>query len=67
MSFAGESEFGVGLMLGLGWDIRVGRNVSLTPFWNGFAMSKFQRGRQRRSDRPGLHGPLRLAAGNDQA
>ncbi|HVH55840.1 MAG TPA: hypothetical protein VM791_06280 [Vicinamibacterales bacterium] len=39
MSFAGESEFGVGLMLGLGWDIRVGRNVSLTPFWNGFAMS----------------------------
>jgi hypothetical protein len=26
-------------MLGVGWDIRVGRNVSLTPFWNGFAMS----------------------------
>lgn len=39
MSYAGESEFGVGVMLGLGWDIRVGRNVSLTPFWNGFAMS----------------------------
>ena len=39
VSYAGESEFGLGLMLGLGWDIRVGRNVSLTPFWNGFAMS----------------------------
>jgi hypothetical protein len=39
MSYAGESEIGVGVMLGVGWDIRVGRNVSLTPFWNGFAMS----------------------------
>jgi hypothetical protein len=39
LSYAGDSEFGVGMMLGLGWDIRVGKNVSLTPFWNGFAMS----------------------------
>ena len=39
VSYAGDAEFGVGVMLGLGWDIRVGRNVSLTPFWNGFAMS----------------------------
>ena len=39
MTFAGESEIGVGVMLGVGWDIRLGRNVSLTPFWNGFAMS----------------------------
>ncbi len=39
VSYGSESEFGVGAMLGLGWDIRVGRNVSLTPFWNGFAMS----------------------------
>ena len=39
LSFAGESEYGVGVMLGLGWDIRLGKNVSLTPFWNGFAMS----------------------------
>lgn len=39
MSYAGESEFGLGIMLGAGWDIRVGKNVSLTPFWNGFAMS----------------------------
>jgi len=26
-------------MVGLGWDLRVGRNVSLTPFYNGFAMN----------------------------
>jgi hypothetical protein len=39
VSYGSESEFGLGAMLGLGWDIRVGRNVSLTPFWNGFAMS----------------------------
>ena len=37
--YAGDSEFGVGVVLGIGWDIRVGRNVSLTPFYNGFAMS----------------------------
>jgi Outer membrane protein beta-barrel domain len=34
-----ESENGVGLTLGLGWDIRVGRNVSITPFWHGTAVS----------------------------
>lgn len=39
ISFAGESEFGAGAVVGLGWDILVSRNVSLTPFWNGFAMS----------------------------
>jgi len=38
LSFLDESEFGVGVILGLGWDIRVGRKVSLTPFYNGFAM-----------------------------
>ncbi len=38
-TFLGDSEFGLGVMLGVGWDIRVGRNVSLTPFWNGSAMS----------------------------
>lgn len=26
------------MLLGLGFDVRVGRNVSLTPFWNGFAV-----------------------------
>ncbi len=33
------SETGLGLMLGLGWDIRVAPNVSLAPFYNGFAVS----------------------------
>lgn len=28
-------ETGTGILLGLGYDIRIGRNVSLTPFWNG--------------------------------
>lgn len=32
------SETGVGLVLGLGYDFRVGNNLSLTPFWNGFAV-----------------------------
>lgn len=33
-----ETETGLGVMLGLGWDIRVSPNVSLTPFWNGSAV-----------------------------
>jgi hypothetical protein len=33
------SESGTGAVLGLGWDIRVAKNVSMTPFWNGFAAS----------------------------
>jgi len=37
--FGSESETGVGLVLGLGMDIRVGSNISLTPFWNGFAIN----------------------------
>jgi len=32
-----DSETGTGVLIGLGYDIRVGKNVSLTPFWNGFA------------------------------
>jgi hypothetical protein len=32
-----DSETGTGVLIGLGYDIRVGRNLSLTPFWNGFA------------------------------
>jgi len=35
--FGSDSETGGGALVGLGWDIRVGDNVSLTPFWNGFA------------------------------
>jgi hypothetical protein len=36
--YRGESENGVGVVLGLGWDIDVAKHASLTPFWNGFAM-----------------------------
>jgi hypothetical protein len=35
--FGSDTETGGGALLGLGYDIRVGENVSLTPFWNGFA------------------------------
>lgn len=37
-AFDSASETGAGVLLGLGWDIRVGRNVSVTPFYNGFAV-----------------------------
>jgi hypothetical protein len=33
------SETGVGALLGLGYDIRLGPKVNLTPYWNGFAMN----------------------------
>lgn len=36
--YGSDAETGLGLMLGLGYDLRVGRNVSVTPFWNGFAI-----------------------------
>jgi hypothetical protein len=36
--FGSASETGVGLVLGLGMDFRVGDNLSLTPFWNGFTI-----------------------------
>jgi hypothetical protein len=34
------SEYGVGVVMGLGWDIRMNRNLSLTPFWNGTAVGR---------------------------
>ena len=33
------SESGVGALLGLGYDIRLAHSISLTPYWNGFAMN----------------------------
>ena len=36
--FGSETEIGLGAMLGLGYDFRIGSNVSLSPFWNGFAV-----------------------------
>jgi hypothetical protein len=32
------TETGLGMVFGLGYDYRVARNASLTPYWNGFAM-----------------------------
>ena len=37
--FGSASETGAGAVLGLGYDIRVGENVSLTPFWNGVGIT----------------------------
>ena len=31
-------ETGLGMVFGLGYDVRVARNASLTPYWSGFAM-----------------------------
>jgi hypothetical protein len=36
--FGSATETGVGVVLGIGYDIRVAHNTSLTPYWNGFAM-----------------------------
>ena len=38
-TFDSNTEFGVGAMVGVGWDVRVGKNVSLSPFWNGSGLS----------------------------
>jgi hypothetical protein len=35
--FGNETETGPGALLGLGYDIRLGDNTSLTAYWNGFA------------------------------
>jgi hypothetical protein len=37
--FGSETETGVGALFGLGYDFRVGQNLSITPYWNGFAVS----------------------------
>ena len=36
--FGSDTEMGLGVLLGLGYDFRMGSNVSLSPFWNGFAV-----------------------------
>jgi hypothetical protein len=36
--FGSHTEQGFGMIAGLGYDLRVARNVSLTPFWNAYAM-----------------------------
>jgi hypothetical protein len=37
--FGSASETMMGALLGLGYDIRVGGNVSISPFWNGVGLS----------------------------
>jgi hypothetical protein len=37
--YGSASETGAGAVLGLGYDFRVSRNVSLTPYWNGVGIS----------------------------
>jgi hypothetical protein len=32
-------QSGAGIVLGLGWDLRVGDNISLTPYLNSYAVS----------------------------
>ena len=34
-----ETDLGLGALLGVGYDWRVGANVSVTPYWNGYAVS----------------------------
>jgi hypothetical protein len=34
-----DDETGFGGLLGVGYDIRIGKNVSLTPFWNGLGIT----------------------------
>jgi hypothetical protein len=36
--FGSASEMGVGEVLGLGYDFRMGNNVSLTPYWHMYAV-----------------------------
>jgi len=36
--FGSNTETGAGLILGIGYDVRVARNTSITPFWDGYAM-----------------------------
>ncbi len=42
--YGSASEYGAGAVLGLGYDFRVGRMVSLTPFWNGIGISMSEGG-----------------------
>ena len=37
--FGSASQTGGAALLGLGYDIPIGRSVSLTPYWNGYALT----------------------------
>jgi hypothetical protein len=36
--FGSSTETGLGIVMGIGYDVRVAKNASITPYWNGFAM-----------------------------
>jgi hypothetical protein len=36
-----ETRYGVSTVMGLGWDVPVGSNLSLTPFWNGIGVANW--------------------------
>ena len=36
--FGSNTETGVGMIFGFGYDVRVSRNTSITPYWNGYGM-----------------------------
>jgi len=36
--FGSATESGGAAILGMGYDVRVARNMSITPYWNGYAM-----------------------------
>jgi len=37
--FGSASQTGGAVLLGVGYDIPIGRSVSLTPYWNGYALT----------------------------
>ena len=36
--FGSDSEVGPALLFGMGYDVRIGKMLSLTPYWHGFAV-----------------------------
>jgi len=36
--FGSNTETGTGAILGMGYDVRVSRNTSITPYWNAYAI-----------------------------
>ena len=36
-----ETRYGLSTVMGLGWDVPVGSNLSLTPFWNGIGVASW--------------------------
>jgi hypothetical protein len=39
VSVYNETAYGLGLVFGVGWDVPIRSNVSLTPFWNGIGIA----------------------------